>query len=291
MHGLALVASIASLSLTMGAAPAGAVTVGQLPDSVPTNSCTSSNYDFLQQSVSSGNSYTVPAAGGVTVWTMTSWSHFAGPGDGQMLKMKVFRKVGEPYRYQAVVHDGPRDLAPGVINTFPTSLGVKAGDILGSNSVNAGDVFNACLFGSGLGDVHRELANQDLADGQSADFSLDDNLRLNVRAELTPTNTFTLGAITRNKKKGTARQRVTVPNPGTLRVSGKDVKAASAGARAAVTVPAAGGTVQLPIRAKGKRKRELNSTGKVKVKPTITYTPSGGTPLTRKPKVKLLKKR
>jgi hypothetical protein len=36
--------------------------------------------------------------------------------------------------------------------------------------------------------------------------------------------------------------------------------------------------------------RKLNSTGKVKVNPTITYTPRAGAPLTQKLKLKLTKK-
>ncbi len=47
--------------------------------------------------------------------------------------------------------------------------------------------------------------------------------------------------------------------------------------------------MQLLIKAKGKKKRKLNSTGKVKVKPKITYTPAGGRPITSSVKVKLIK--
>jgi hypothetical protein len=38
-----------------------------------------------------------------------------------------------------------------------------------------------------------------------------------------------------------------------------------------------------------KQKGTLNTTGKVKVKPTVTYTPTGGTPSTQSTKVKLKK--
>jgi hypothetical protein len=48
--------------------------------------------------------------------------------------------------------------------------------------------------------------------------------------------------------------------------------------------------VKLKIRAKGKQKAILNETGKVKVKPKITYTPTGGDPSTQSIKVKLKKK-
>ena len=41
---------------------------------------------------------------------------------------------------------------------------------------------------------------------------------------------------------------------------------------------------------KGKKKRKLNETGKVKLNVAITYTPTGGVPSTQSLKVKLKKK-
>ncbi len=38
----------------------------------------------------------------------------------------------------------------------------------------------------------------------------------------------------------------------------------------------AAGEVKLKIRAKGKKRKQLNEDGKVKLKPKITYTPTGG---------------
>jgi subtilisin-like proprotein convertase family protein len=103
-------------------------------------------------------------------------------------------------------------------------------------------------------------------------------------------NVFTLGAISRNKKKGTATLKVNVPNPGELALSGKGLTTArAAGAVVAKTVPTAG-EVKLLIRARGKKKRRLNETGKVKVKPTITYTPTGGDPSTQSRDLKLKKR-
>jgi hypothetical protein len=80
---------------------------------------------------------------------------------------------------------------------------------------------------------------------------------------------------------------VTVPNPGDLAVTGKGVKGSSA-ARAAKQVAA--GTSKLVIRAKGKKKRKLTQKGRVKVRPTISFTPSGGTASTQTTKVKLRRK-
>jgi hypothetical protein len=105
-----------------------------------------------------------------------------------------------------------------------------------------------------------------------------------------PSNAFTVGAITRDKKKGTATVRVNVPNPGELTASGDGVKPASA--RRAKTGRSVGaGQAQLLIKAKGKKKRKLNETGKAKLNVVITYTPTGGSPNTQSVKVKLKKTR
>jgi hypothetical protein len=45
-------------------------------------------------------------------------------------------------------------------------------------------------------------------------------------------------------------------------------------------VVSATGEVTLKVRSKGKTKRRLDRTGKVRVKPWLTYTPTGGEPNT-----------
>jgi hypothetical protein len=129
----------------------------------------------------------------------------------------------------------------------------------------------------------------DLANGASAPFELDTNYLLNIEATLDPTNTFSLGQITRNKKKGTATIDLTLPNSGDLTGSGNGVNAASA--RQAVTSKSVGaGQAQLLIKAKGKKKKQLNQKGKVKLNVTITYTPTSGSASTQSVPVKLKKK-
>jgi hypothetical protein len=99
-------------------------------------------------------------------------------------------------------------------------------------------------------------------------------------------NAFTIGAATRNKKKGTARLPVTVPEAGTLTVSGKGVKTRFTAASTSV----AAGTTNVVIKPKGKTKKKLSSRGKAKVKLSITYAPTGLSPNTQKTKLKLKKK-
>ena len=104
-----------------------------------------------------------------------------------------------------------------------------------------------------------------------------------------PSNTVTLGQVTRNQKKGTATLTVNVPNPGELTGSGNGVNASSAGP-AVISKSVGAGQARLLIKAKGKKRKQLNQKGKVKLNVAITYTPNGGDPSTQSVKVKLKKK-
>jgi hypothetical protein len=262
----------------LAATPASAVTIGQVAPAPDDNDC-GGQFDLVQPTVTSGTTYVVPSTGGLTSWTVTSWSTNASPGGAQMA-LKIFRKVADPATFLVVGHEGPHSLVPGV-NTFSANLKVKPGDVLGARFAGGG----ACAFDA-PGEVLLYREDVDLADGATGDFQPDGDIRLNATAEITPTSDFTLGKL-KKKPNGTAVLTVNVPNPGELTVSGKGVKA-SADAVAAKLVAA--GTAKLVIRAKGKKRAKLNQTGKVKVKPTITYTPTGGDPGSRKLKVKLLKR-
>jgi hypothetical protein len=112
---------------------------------------------------------------------------------------------------------------------------------------------------------------------------------VNITAVFEPSNSVTPGETALNKKKGTATLNLTLPNPGDLTASGNGVKASSAG-HAVVSKSVGAGPAQLLIKAKGKKKKTLNETGKVKLNLAITYTPTGGDPSTKSMKVKLKKK-
>jgi hypothetical protein len=189
-----------------------------------------------------------------------------------------------------VGHSGPQTLTQPARNTFPASIRVSKGDVLGfytdsdSTPCNLNNIPSASIFY-----YPPNFETPNLADGASGAFAVDEgDYLLNVEATFDPDNSFNLGAISRNKKKGTATIAANVPNAGTLTVSGKGVKAAASRAQTAVSISAPG-KVKVPIRAKGKQRSKLNSTGKVNVKATITYTPTGGTARTQKRKVKLQK--
>jgi hypothetical protein len=271
------------LTLAAGTAPAGAsVTIGQT--GTPGLGCGNA-FDFLQPTVTSGNTYVVPAAGGVTSWTVTSWSTQAGSSAG-MLAMKVYRPLGG-VTYMVVGHDGPHALTPSAPNTFTASVAAKAGDVLGGSSPPSPGGPLCWFTASGDSSLVR---NGNLPDGGSAnDFSPLGNLRANISAVVNPSNTFTLGGITRNKKKGTATLTMDVPNPGELIASGNGVKAASSSGRAVTSKSVPAGLAQLVVKATGKKKKRLNETGKVKLNVAVTYTPTGGDPSTQSLKVKLKK--
>jgi hypothetical protein len=86
---------------------------------------------------------------------------------------------------------------------------------------------------------------------------------------ISPSYEFRVGKQKRNKKKGTATLTVDVSGPGQVTVSGKKVKRKSKHAIAA-------GTVTLLIAAKGKALKQLNRTGKAKVKVSVSFRPDGG---------------
>lgn len=135
--------AVASFALLAGTASA-QVTVGQVaPTANPPAECEYPDpYDEFQTGVGAGASYAVPAPGGV----ITSWSTNAGPGVGQLLELRVFRPVG-PGTYLVAAHDGPRPLTPGVLNTFPVSIPVQAGDVVGLHVLSELQSANtACYF-------------------------------------------------------------------------------------------------------------------------------------------------
>jgi hypothetical protein len=99
-----------------------------------------------------------------------------------------------------------------------------------------------------------------------------------------PSNAFTIGKQTKNKKKGTVKVEVTVPGPGTL--------AGSVGKKMAATVPQPGaaGALIVTIKAAGKGVKTLNKKGKLKASLSLTFTPPNGDPNTQSTSVKLVKK-
>ena len=95
-----------------------------------------------------------------------------------------------------------------------------------------------------------------------------------------PDNQIDIGKAKLNTKKGTARLPVMIPGAGELELSGKDVKPVD-------QQPSGAGTVDLPVKPKGKLADKLADKGKAKVTLTIVFTPTAGDPNDESVKVTL----
>ena len=139
---LAAALSAAIFLLFGGEALAGTLTVGQ--DFEAGNVLCSDQSD-LQTSVSSGNSYTVGAAG-----VITSWSFHNGIDALPGLKLKVARpQSGGGYVFVGEAAAGTQNLH--ALNTFPANIPVQVGDIIG---IFVGSPFGHCgTFTSNSGDT------------------------------------------------------------------------------------------------------------------------------------------
>jgi hypothetical protein len=98
-----------------------------------------------------------------------------------------------------------------------------------------------------------------------------------------PANTFKLGKVKLNKKKGIAILTVPTSWPGRVTAAGKGVRKVSR--RAGV------GRVKLRIRAKGRKLRRLNRAGRVRVRVKVTHRPAGGKATSKRKRIRLVKKR
>jgi hypothetical protein len=254
----------AALAACLTAPASASVTLGQAAG-VLSGGC-NSNVDIIQPTVTSGNTYVAPVAG-----TVTSWSANAGSGS---VTMKMFRNVGGNV-WSVVGHAGPSSLPA---NNVAANIPVRAGDVLGLQSEAVG---TSCVLDA-PGESYTSRGG-DLMDNEANTFTTfpGTNQRLHILAVLQPSNAFTLGEVSRNKKKGTATIKVEAPNPGDLVATGKGV--------AGQASPTGPGSVELTIRAKGTRKKRLNRNGKLTLNAAITFTPSGGDPSTQFTKLKLKK--
>ena len=226
-------------------------------------------------------------------------------------------KVGRPAGGDSYTTIGESDYEAPVantLNTYPTRIPVKAGDLIGFAFSGSGPCIEAPVPGYGA-----RFVNADPTVGTTSLFGSEGALRLAIAATLEPdadrdgfgdetqdgcptqaathgacSNRFSFGKLKRKRKKGTATLPVTVPGPGTLSLRGKGVvkQRPARAARTSADRPAsAAGTVKLLIKAMGKAKRKLNRKGKVLVKVRVTYIPTGGAPNTKTKKVKLIEKR
>jgi hypothetical protein len=105
------------------------------------------------------------------------------------------------------------------------------------------------------------------------------NLETLVQATIDPDNSIKIG----KPKKGKKKVKVNVPNPGQLDLkASKSVKAFSA-------TPTDAGDVVVQPRLKSKAKKKLRKNGRLKVKASFSFTPTGGDAKTSAKKLTLKK--
>jgi hypothetical protein len=280
MRGLAIAGT--ALVALLAATPATATTtIGQLaPAGATSQNCGPSSGGYVQQTVTSGRSYAVPANG----VRITSWSTAAHPMTaGQQMALRVLRPLGGA-SFQGVTHDGPRSLTPSSVNTFQVNLAVKPGDVLSLDSGGSNFPAACGFLVSGENGEYNSFPNPPPADGASETFFAATGAKVNVTAEVEVTNAFSFGAMTRNKKKGRGTAIVHAAGPGSFALSGRGLKAQQAPLGNTV------GDVILQVIPKGKVKKKLRQRGKARVTVSVTYTPDGGAAGTQSLKLKLLKK-
>ncbi len=264
--------AVSILTLSASSAAAGTTTIGQT--GVPNTTCSVGDWNG-----GSGAQYYTPYENGAVNWTIDSWSTYASPLAGQRMKLKVYKAVTSTTS-RVTAQDVPRTLTPGVLNTFATNIEVSGFVGLGFTTLTPGI---GCAFGP-MGETFQVSSGTDTATGDIVNFAYDTGERLNISAQVEPTNTFSLGAITINKKRGTARLTVDkLLNVGVVAAVGKGIKPTS---QSIATVP---GGITLQIRSRGKAKSQLNRTGKVTVHPQITFSPTDGNQRSVSAKVRLKK--
>jgi len=126
------------------------------------------------QSVSPGSSYAAPSDG-----VITSWSHQASGSATGMLRLKLGRPAGGS-NFTIVGESEVQPLVPSTLNSFPTRIAVKAGDVLGLRTPNSTN----CSVGS-AGHVLVQAIG-DVPPGTTASYASAGSVRLDVSAILEP---------------------------------------------------------------------------------------------------------
>jgi hemolysin type calcium-binding protein len=204
MNGIcrrSIAVAVLAIGLFVALAPSvqAATTIGQT--FTPTTICGMGSLSFAQESVSSGNSYVIPAGGGV----LTSWSFQAAPEpQGKQLALRIFTKQASP-NYTAVAESTLQTLTPAQLNTFPTRIPVSGGELIGFlspggsfpcavNTGNIADKFVATVPASPLGSsVPHDQSNARLDIAASLEPDADKDGFGDETQDLCPTQAGTQG--------------------------------------------------------------------------------------------------
>ncbi|MDX6616381.1 MAG: hypothetical protein QOD60_1472 [Solirubrobacterales bacterium] len=190
------VAITAALTLATAAPAAAGTQVGETFDPTIVGG---SGVTYLQVA-SPGGQYTVPFTG-----VITSWSFQAPATTVPSLKFKVGRHVAGN-DFMIVGSDGPRDPVAGMLNTFPVTIPVQAGDVIGDFRASSGAVQRPAGF-----DYLVQTMLGDPAPGATPTFdaaSMGTQLDLSANLEpLAPTPTGQRAAALKKCKKKHSRKK------------------------------------------------------------------------------------
>jgi hypothetical protein len=245
---------------------------------------------------------------------LTSWRfHSSTDASAGSVRLKIFRYLGPGLVFKVLAQSSLKTLDPDTAYDFKERIPVDQGDLIGLTA--AGDAEVGITVPGTPQNQLAQFGGGDIAPGQTGTatiawpdkrpsveatvesdldndgFGDDSQDKCPVDATTQGLCQFSFGKVKRNKARGTAMLPVTVPGTGNLSLSGKGVVtqqvAVSSGKHRAV---ASARTVKLLVKAKGKAKGKLFSRGKAKVKPVVTFTPTGGPAVAQPRKVKLVKR-
>jgi hypothetical protein len=242
---------------------------------------------------------------------LTSWRfHSSADPAAGAVRLKIFRYIGtgSDLVFKVLAESSLKTLEPDTAYDFKERIPVDQGDLLGLTAVGDAEVGitvpgtpenRLAQFGGGdippgqtgtatiaWPDRRPSVAATVESDADNDGFGDQTQDKCPVDPTTQALCQFSFGKLKRNEKRGTAVLPVTVPGAGTLALGGKGVAGQQAQTSRAVT---SASTVKLMVKGKGKKKKTLNRTGKVKLNLAITYTPAGGDPSTQSIKVKLKK--
>jgi hypothetical protein len=145
------------------------------------HSCGGSGYTEIQTATGAAPRYVVPMDG-----LINSWSVQMTNDSGVVVRLKMFRPTADPDQFKLIGQSADQAATPNMVNTFPTSIPVQTGDLLGIYVV-AGDGYD-CLFDTAdAGDLAREVNPDNSAVGDTVTITSDFSpTRVNVAATLVP---------------------------------------------------------------------------------------------------------
>jgi len=235
---------------------------------------------------------------------LTSWRfHSSGDSAAGSVRLKIFRYTGTGLVFEVLAESSLKTLAPDSAYDFKERIPVDQGDLLGLTAVGGAEVGitvpgtpenRLAQFGGGdispgqtgtatiaWPDLRPSVAATIESDLDNDGFGDDTQDKCPVDATTQGVCQISFGKLKRNEKRGTAILPVKVPGAGTLALSGKGVVSQQA--------TSAARTLKLLVKPNGKTRGKLSRRGKARVKPVVTFTPTGGPAVAQPKKVKLVK--